>query len=107
MKISLSKTQLVDSIDNRQVCGKLDGEIDPTGAITRIETTPEEIEAHKGAHGAFDVLQLVVENDKGLYGRFSIRLVMESGRPKIVVDTHKKSGSHPISTVTGTADWKL
>lgn len=80
---------------------------DLRGPIAIIETTKGEIEERKGASGTTDLLQISVENEEGLTGRFTIRMVIESGRPKIIVDAHKKSRTHKFTSVNATADWNL
>lgn len=66
-----------------------------------------EVEEQKGIAGTLDVLQIFVENEEGLTGRFCVRMVIESGRPKIIVDAYKKSKTHKVTTVNATADWNL
>ena len=54
-----------------------------------------------------EVAQVFIENEEGLTGRFMVRIAIENGRPKIIVDAYKKSKTHPVTTVTAVADWKL
>lgn len=56
---------------------------------------------------ATDVVQITVENEEGLFGRFMVRIMIEHGRPKIIVDAYKKSKTHRVTTISAVADWNL